>query len=105
MRMAVVLPQLFPELYFHNFRQVFRTDFPDVDVEYIFYIDYNKRLRLRSESDSYHSRNLSILRSCQWCRGGTGTVKLYDLLLKRRHKGTDGAALIAAQQADGSLSI
>lgn len=42
MRMAVVLPQLFLELYFHNFRQVFRTDFPDVDVEYIFYIDYKE---------------------------------------------------------------
>lgn len=42
MRMAVVLPQLFPELYFHNFRQVFETDFPDVDVEYLFYIDYKE---------------------------------------------------------------
>ncbi len=42
MRIAVILPASFSEIYYDRFQRVFQADFPQIDVLYLFYNDYKE---------------------------------------------------------------
>lgn len=101
MRMAVVLPNLFPECFYDRFRKIFQEEFPEIDVTYLFYNDYKDAPALlrdrQREFDAVlfagtapmHFTEKELVRETLWVYLPVAGSSLYRALLHAMRKGWD----------------